>query len=435
MSILAINGGDKIRKDPFPAQLTYGHEETNAIETFIDERNNLSGYRGSWNKFFMGGEKVKKFEKEWSDYHGGCHSLAVNSCTSALIVACGAIGLQPGDEVIVTPWSMSCSATAPMWWGAIPVFADIEPEQFCLDPVSVERKITEKTKAIIVVDLFGQPFAKEIMDIANKYNLIVIEDAAQAPGAGRITDAVFTGLLGHIGCFSFTQGKHLTCGEGGMITTFDSVLAAKCALIRNHTESVLHEMERVEPAKFDMTMYSQIENGIGMNLRMTEINAVIMSEQLKKLNEYVNSRHINAGRIYERLSDIPFIKEPKSRDDSLHAYYCQPFIYDNEKAGVHRDKFLAAVNAELTGESGRPDRPMIGGGYIEPIYKFPLFQRRQHWSIKDVDYSTVSLPVVERLYKDDFFLSMYHNLPLTIKYIQDISEAFHKVARNMEELK
>jgi dTDP-4-amino-4,6-dideoxygalactose transaminase len=439
--MLAINGGEKIRKDPFPAQLTYDHNESIMVNNFMEEFKVLSGYRGSWNKAFMGGEKVKKFEKEWSDYHGGCHSLAVNSCTSALIVACGAIGLKPGDEVIVTPWSMSCSATAPMWWCAIPIFADIEPEKFCLDPVSVESKITDKTKAIIVVDLFGQPFAKEIMDIANKYNLIVIEDAAQAPGAGQnqpadpLAPPTPTGLLGHIGCFSFTQGKHLTCGEGGMITTLDSVLAAKCALIRNHTESVLHEMQRVDRPRFDMTMYSQIENGIGMNLRMTEINAVIMSEQLKKLYDYVGKRNLNAFKIYRELEDIPFIREPKGRHDCDHSFYCQPFLYDNEKAGVHRDKFLAAVNAELTGEEGRPDRPMIGGGYIEPIYKFPLFQNRQHWSIKDIDYSTVILPVVERLYNDDFFLSMYHNLPLTIDDIKDISEAYHKVAENMDEIK
>jgi dTDP-4-amino-4,6-dideoxygalactose transaminase len=320
-----------------------------------------------------------------------------------------------------------------MWWGAIPVFADIEPEQFCLDPISVRSKITDKTKAIIVVDLFGQPFAKEIMDIANEFNLLVIEDAAQAPGV--ISRSTHTGLLGHIGCFSFTQGKHLTCGEGGMITTYDSVLAAKCALIRNHTESVLHEMQRVDKGRYEMTMYSEIENGIGMNLRMTEINAVIMQEQLRKLEGYVKLRHINSGRIYERLSDIPFIKEPKSRDDCFHAYYCQPFLYDENIAGVHRDKFLAAVNAELTGEEGRPDRPMIGGGYIEPIYKFPLFQKNQHWSIKNVDYTTVNLPVVERLWKSDFFLSMYHNLPLTIEDIEDISKAFHKVADNMGELK
>jgi hypothetical protein len=104
-------------------------------------------------------------------------------------------------------------------------------------------------------------------------------------------------------------------------------------------------------------------------------------------------------------------------------------------AGVHRDKFLAAVNAELTGEEGRPDRPMIGGGYIEPIYKFPLFWNSMHFSIRGKEYRHISLPVVERLYNDDFFLSMYHNLPLTIDDIKDISEAYHKVAENMDEIK
>ena len=173
------------RTIPFPRQENYSVDEINAINEFLLAGKSLSSYRGNWGPAFMGGEKVKKFEREWTNYFGGCHSLSVNSCTSALIIACGAIGLQPGDEVIVTPWSMSCSATAPMWWGAVPVFADIEPGGFCLDPESIKNVITDKTKAIIVVDLFGQPFAAaQIREIAEKNNLFIIEDAANLPGPG-----------------------------------------------------------------------------------------------------------------------------------------------------------------------------------------------------------------------------------------------------------
>jgi dTDP-4-amino-4,6-dideoxygalactose transaminase len=423
---LSINGGKKGRTKNFPSQLDSMREERKACKR-IFKRRIFSMFRGNWIPQFWGGAEVRALEKHVSDRFD-THALAVNSCTSALIIACGAIGLKPGDEVIVSPYSMCCSATAPLHYGAIPVFADVEPEYFCLDPEDVKRKITPKTKAIIVVDLFGQPYAKEIDEIAKEYGLYVIEDAAQALGAKR--EGKYAGTLGHIGCYSFTQGKHLTAGEGGMIVTNDSELLIKCALIRNHAESVIHGMHG-----FDRAKYGMYENMLGYNMRMTEIQAAMLIEQFKKLDRIIKMRRENAYSIMHGLKwNIPFITTYPTRQACEHSYYVLPFKVIGT-SGL-RDAFINAVKAELTEETGRIDRGVpIGCGYIEPLYRLPLFQNRMHWSIKGCDYSKVFLPVVERLYREELFLTLYHGLRLQKRDIQDICAAFRKVAENIGELK
>jgi len=447
---LAINGGQKVRTEPFPAQETIGFEEATAINDFLGMdfvlyhdlttyslglKSNpppLSGYRGNYTKYFYGGEQVQKFEQEFASKFDSTFAIVVNSCTSALIIACGAIGLKPGDEVIVTPWSMTCSATAPLFYGAVPVFADIEPEYFCLDPDDVERKITKRTKAIIVVDLFGQPYDIRINEIAKKHNIWVIEDAAQAIGSKCLEN--YAGTLGDIGCFSFTQGKHLTAGEGGVITTNNPELALKCQLIRNHSEAVVNDMEE----KGDHFLYTY-SNLAGYNMRMTELQAVILKEQLKKLDKFIEMRNRNVDGIYNGLLAMPFCI-PAPRSHCEHSYYVQPFLWTSLKYKNYRNKFIQAVIAELTGEEGREDRPMLGCGYIKPIYLMPIFQHMSHWTFNTKTrshnvYKEGDCPVVEKLWKETFFLSMYHNLPLTDDDIDDIVEAFYKVWENKEELK
>ena len=421
---LAIKGGSKIRETPFSHQLTYDGSETAAVSNLMRNGGLLSGFRGSWQKEFWGGRNVLTFEDEWQKTMCQPDFLhwAVNSCTSALQIACLSLKLDPGDEVIVTPWSMTCSATAPLIANAVPVFADIERDYFCLDPQSIRDMITDRTRAIIVVDLFGQPFSKEINKIAEEHGLYIIEDAAQSPGSTR--DGTYAGYLGDIGCYSFTQGKHLTCGEGGLMTIKDKEIGFNAALIRNHAESVLNAMEDSTPGSSDGR-----ESLWGFNLRMTEIQAVIMREQLKKLFPYIMSRHTRVQLINDALEDIPCIYPTPVRPGCTHAYYVQGFYFDKESCqGIHRDTFIKAVNAELSGEDGRPDRPMLGCGYIKPIYRMPIFRRRY------CDMASGDFPVVEKLWADDFFLSMYHNLSLSGPDIKDISDAFHKVWENREDL-
>jgi dTDP-4-amino-4,6-dideoxygalactose transaminase len=419
---LAILGGkplkDEYNKTFFSAQLSIDEEEIEAVQEVMKTRH-LSGYRGNWNKQFWGGEQVVTFERDLN-YKFGPWALAVNSCTSALQIACGAIGLEPDDEVIVTPWSMSCSATAPLVWGAKPVFADIERDYFCLDPESIKRQITKKTRAIIVVDLFGQPYDYSgIGKIAKDYGLIIIEDAAQAIGS-KCND-IYAGAIGDIGCFSFTQGKHLTAGEGGAILAIDTYLHNKCALIRNHAEAVISAQVDIDPEEVvDDSLY-------GFNMRMTEIQGAILQEQLKKLDAYIAYRRINVDRLNNIFTKIPSIKPVKTREGCTHSYYVQGFYWDKEAAhGLTRDAFVKALSAELPGELGRPDKPLLGCGYIKPLYRMPVFK---NYGINPNDY-----PVVEKLWKEDFFLSMLHSLPLGEADFDLIDKAITKVWENRWEI-
>src|SRR5574344_1647548 len=237
MGILAINGGKKVRTELFPAYRVIGKEEEDAVVKVL-RSGILSKYLGCWADDFYGGPQVQALEKEWAEYFGVKHAISMNSATSALYCAAGAIGLNPEDEVIVSPYTMAASATAPLIYNAVPIFADIEEEYFCLDVESIEAKITPKAKAIIVVDIFGQPYdAERINALAKKHNLYVIEDTAQAPGAKY--KGKYAGTLGDIGVFSLNYHKHIHCGEGGIIVTDNDELAERLRLIRNHAEAVV----------------------------------------------------------------------------------------------------------------------------------------------------------------------------------------------------
>ncbi len=318
---------------------------------------------------------------------------------------------------------MICSATAPMHFGGIPVFADIEKDYFCLDPDDIECKITSKTKAIIAVDLFGQPADyNRIMEIAEKHNLYVIEDAAQAIGSWEWTDEEQgplyekrTGTFGHIGCFSFTQGKHLTAGEGGMIVTSDSELYAKCALLRNHAEAVNNDL--LDP---------QYMNLVGFNFRMTEIQAVILNEQIKWIEEIRDKRIYN---VYTLIKNMPgTIQLYETRPGYGHSYYVMPLRYN----GKNIKRFVELVKKNLTSELYRVDRGVpVGAGYIKPLYRFPCFQTPKslkHWSIRNVDYSEVICKNAEQL-NNELIVCLLHGLDLKSQDIKDIQFAFKEADR------
>ncbi|HNB40502.1 MAG TPA: DegT/DnrJ/EryC1/StrS family aminotransferase, partial [Anaerolineales bacterium] len=232
MSELALLGGMPLRPQGLPKYQTLGAEERHAVNEVLDS-GVLSQFLGAWGPDFFGGPRVQKLERAWEYHFNVAHAVSVNSATSGLYAAVGAVGVGPGDEVIVSPYTMSASAVAAVVYGAIPVFADIDPDTFCISARTIAEKITPRTKAIIVVDIFGQPSDWDaIMALATKHGLLVIEDAAQAPGArykGR-----WAGTLGHIGVYSLNYHKTIHSGEGGVCVTNDPKLAERMQLIRNH---------------------------------------------------------------------------------------------------------------------------------------------------------------------------------------------------------
>lgn len=434
MSRLALLGGEPVRKKLFPAYKFIGQEEKKAVNRVLDS-GILSRYLGCWDPDFYGGPEVQALEKEWAGYFGVKYTIAVNSCTSGLQCAVGAVGIGPGDEVIVSPYTMAASATAPLWYGAVPVFADIEKEYFCLDPKSVESKITPRTKAIIVVDIFGQPYdADAINAIAKKNNLIVIEDCAQAPRATY--QGKFAGALGDIGVYSLNYHKHIHTGEGGVVVTNDDRWAERLQLIRNHAEAVVEEKG-----------VTDLVNMVGFNFRLTEIQAAIGREQLKKLEELVTKRIENCHYLAESISQIPGIYSPKVREGARHVYYIQPFLFREEEIGVPRDKFIEAVKAELSvTELREGEGPLISCGYVKPLYLLPLFQKRiaigskgypfyYEGKMSEVSYKKDICPVAERMYEKEFFSHEFMRPPATKEDLDDVVRAFEKVYENRSELR
>lgn len=432
-NMLAINGGKPVRTKPFPAYRSVGAEEKEAANRVLDS-GVLSRYLGVWGDDFYGGPEVQTFEKEWAEYFGAKHAVAVNSCTSGLICAVGAAGSGPGDEVIVSPYTMSASATAPLWYGGVPVFADIEEEYFCLDPQSVEQKITERTKAIIVVDIFGQPYdVAAINAIAKKHNLLVIEDCAQAPGAKYQNQ--WAGTLGDMGVYSLNYHKHIHTGEGGVIVTNNSTLAERLRLIRNHAESVV-EGQGV----------TDLTNMVGFNFRLSEIAAAIGRIQLAKLKPLLDARLANSEYLAKRIT-LPGIRAAQTRPGCSHVYYQQPLLYDEKVIGVNRNKFVAALKAELPATKLREaEGPLLSVGYVKPLYLLPLFQKQiaigqdgypfksSHYHGR-ANYAKGLCPVAERLHEKELILHEFMRPGMTRQDLDDVIAAFSKVYQHREELK
>ena len=423
-STLALHGGTPVIATPFRRYNPIGKEERDAAVRVIDS-GVLSQFLGAWGPDFLGGPEVQAFERECEAYFGVRHAVTVNSWTSGLVAAVGALNLELGDEVITTPWTMSATATAVLHWNAIPVFADIEPRTFCLDPASVEANITPYTKAIVSADIFGHSANTEaLMAIAAKHGLKVISDTAQAPGATR--NGKYAGTLTDIGGYSLNYHKHIHTGEGGILVTDDEELATRLRLIRNHAEVVVGGMGR-----------TNLVNMVGHNFRLGEIECAMGREQLKKLASKVASRQHAAARLTAGLADLPGLRLPVVEPGNTHVYYVYPMIVDTVALGVPKTRIVEALRAEgVEGVS-----PAYQNIHLIPMYqqKIAFGSQGFPWTApfcrRDVDYRKGICPVAEELQDTSYigFAACVHQLDDAD--VDLLIEAFRKVWAAMETLR
>ena len=339
--------------------------------------------------FIAQGPKVAKFEEEFAKFANAKYAVATSSGTTALHVALLSCGIGKGDEVITTPFSFAATGNSILYTGAKPVFVDIDPDTFNIDPDEIEEAITDKTKAIMPVQLYGQAADMDkISKIAKKHDLFVIEDAAQAHGAMYKGKKV--GSLGDMACFSFYPTKNMTTGEGGMITTDNEELAEKAKMIRAHGES-----KRYEHAI------------LGYNFRMTDIAAAIGLTQLKKIENFNEKRIANADYLTKELKSVEGIATPKQLDDRKHVYH-QYTIKVNKG---NRDDWVKLLNEKGIG---------TGIHYPIPIYKQELYIELAYddnlENTEKAAATVISLPVHPSLTEKD--------LKSIVKALKEISANF-----------
>jgi perosamine synthetase len=425
MNKLALLGGQPVCSRPFPPPNSFGEEELANVKEVLAS-GVLSGFIARGFEAFGGGRMVKRLEAAFCERFGAKYAIAVNSNTSGLHAAVAAIGIEPGDEVIVPPYTMSATAAAVLHANGVPVFADVETETYGLDPTDVERKITRRTKAIMPVHLFGHPCRMdELLDIARRYGLRVIEDAAQSPGA--VYRGRETGTIGDLGVFSLNQNKTITTGEGGVVLTNDRELALRAQLVRNHGEVCVEDLH-----------YDNIPGTLGWNYRMTELEAAVGVAQLDRLDALNALRQDLAEYLTEKMRGMPGIRAPIVRTECTHVYFCFPMRYEAHVTGLPRSLFVKAMAAEGVG---------VGAGYVAPLYREPMYRRLQAYdrdrgfpftynrAPEEVpDYSDGICPNCEALYESDLLLHFYCRHPLTRSDMDDVLAAMEKVLAGREAL-
>ncbi len=414
---LACLGGNPVIDTHFPPYRSVGEEEATATADVV-RSGVLSDYVGDIGPGFMGGSRVQALERQAAELFGVRHCLAVNSWTSGLVCAVGALGLEPGDEVITSPWTMAATATSILHWNAIPVFADIDPLTFNLDPASVEQSVTPRTRAILAPDIFGQSADIEGLGrIAAKHGLSLLSDTAQAPLATR--HGQLAGTISRIGGFSLNHFKHITCGEGGLIVTDDDDVAERMALIRNHGEVLLGRQVKPKP-----------RHGIlGYNFRLGEIEATIAAIQLGKLAERVASRQAAAQRLTDSLEKLPGLRVPHIDPANTHVYYVYCLLIDSDELGIPRRRIFEALAAEGV--------PGIFEGY-QNIHRLPLFAEHLAYGSGGFPYSAATTPpdcrTAEDLHRNVICLGLCTH-EFDSHQTDLVSKAFAKVWHNLDKLR
>lgn len=393
MTKLAINGGTPVRDTYLP----YGQQwiEDDDIEEVVKVLKS---------DYLTTGPKIEEFEEKFGKYVGVKYAVAISNGTAALHGASFAAGIKEGDEVITTPITFAASANCILYQGGKPIFADIDSSTYNIDPKDIEKKISSKTKAIVPVDFTGQPVnIDEINAIAKKYNLIVIEDGAHSLGAEY--KGKKTGSLVDMTTFSFHPVKHITTGEGGVITTNNKELYEKLKLFRTH--GITRDKQILYNKNEGSWYYEQLE--LGYNYRITDIQCALGISQLNKIDKFLRRRREIAEKYNEYLKDIDGIVLPYQEEyikSSWHLYVIQ---LELEKFKVGRREIFEALQAENIG---------VNVHYI-PVYYHPYYQK--------LGYKKGLCPNAEKLYERIITIPLYPKM--TDKDVKDVVEALDRVLK------
>jgi UDP-4-amino-4,6-dideoxy-N-acetyl-beta-L-altrosamine transaminase len=393
MEKLAILGGTPVRSE----KIYYGRQ-------CVDEEDIQAVARVLRGPYITCGPMVEEAERRLAACTGAAHAVLCSNGTAALHCACLAAGVGPGDEVITTPMTFAASANCAVYCGAKPVFADIDPETYNIDPKSIRERITPRTKAVVAVDFTGQAVRnREIRALCDEFGLVFIEDAAHAIGTRY--DGAPVGSLADMTCFSFHPVKTITCGEGGAITTNSEAYYQK--LVLAHTHGITHDESLMEDAPHEGPWYYE-QVSMGFNYRLTDFQAALLVSQLGKLEAFKERRHEIVEKYDKAFRDVPGIivqKEIPESDTCRHLYIIR---LDLDALTCTRRQFFDAMSAENV---------QCQIHYV-PVYWFPFYRR--------MGYSKGLCPVAEEVYKGIMSIPLYPML--TDADTDDVIHAVKKIA-------
>jgi perosamine synthetase len=338
------------------------------------------------------GPKVAEFEKLFSERHQADHGLAVTSCTTGLHLVLAALGVGPGDEVIVPAFTWVATANVVLYCGATPVFVDVSTETFNIEVSQLAEKVTKRTKAIIAVHLFGLCADIDEIRAVVGDDISIIEDAAC--GAGAVYKGRSAGTLGEAASFSFHPRKSITTGEGGMVTTNDSMLAERMNQMRNHGATLSEEQRHHGPRPYILPDF----NLLGFNYRMTDIQGAIGVVQLKKMDKFISERAKWAKWYLEELKTIEWLRLPQEPENGRHGWQSFVTYVHPDKAPMARNEIMDVLQQQ--GVSTRPG--------THAVHMLGLYQERfgikpnDFPGARDCDANTMAIPLHNRMTEDDY---------------------------------
>lgn len=338
------------------------------------------------------GPKVSEFEKNFAKHHNVSNALAVTSCTAGLHLALAALGIGPGDEVIVPAFTWVATANVVLHCGATPIFVDVRRDTFNIDPAKITSKITKRTRAIIPVHLFGLCADIDQIKAVIPNHVKIIEDAACA--AGAMYKSQYAGTLGDVAAFSFHPRKTITTGEGGMITTNNTTLSERMNQMRNHGASISEEQRHLGAQPYLLPEF----NLLGFNYRMTDLQGAIGIVQLTKLDAFIDERKYWANYYHQALQDIPWLKLPSEPIEGRHGWQSFVTYVDVNTAPLTRNALMSQLQ-----EMGIATRPGTHAVHMLSFYKEKYDLTPDDYpAAKDCNDNSMAIPLHNKMQKDDF---------------------------------